>query len=157
VPSRSLTALAAAALDLRAVPERILEIECHEGDGVLFLARELPSARVRGVDADTEAIRAAVAHTGLDPEGRVAFKAGGGRRLPYPDCLFDLVVQRRGRLRAGEIARVLRPGGELLLIGRRRLADWRLRGRGFESLRPGETGGEPFLLARLGSGGPSSQ
>jgi SAM-dependent methyltransferase len=150
VPSPSLTALAAAALDLTATPERILEIECGEGDAVLFLAREFPSARVRGFDASAEAVRSAVARTGLDPEGRVAFKSGGGRRLPYPDGLFDLVVQRRGRLRLGEIVRVLRTDGELLLVGRRRLADWRLRGRGFESLRPGEAAGEPFLLARLG-------
>jgi SAM-dependent methyltransferase len=165
VPSPSLTALAAAVLPLPAPPERILEVECGEGEGVLFLAREFPSARVRGVDASEQAIRAATGRIGLDPEGRVAFKAGraGGllpfpaRGLPYPDGLFDLVVQRRGPLRPGEIARVLRPGGELVVVGHRRWLDWRLRGRGFQSLRPGEVAGERFLLARLCPGGPAPQ
>lgn len=149
MPTPSLTALAAAVLWLRERPERVLEIGCGEGEGVLFLAREFPSARVRGADRSAEAIRAAVARIGLDPEGRVAFKASSSRRLPYPDDFFDLVAQRGGRLRPDEIARVLRPDGRLILVGRWRLLDWRLRGRGFDSLEPGEAGGERFLLARL--------
>jgi ubiquinone/menaquinone biosynthesis C-methylase UbiE len=152
VPSPSLTALAAAALRLRERPERVLEIGCGEGEGVLFLAREFPSARVRGVDPAEETIRAVVARTGLDPEGRVAFKAATPRRLPYPDDFFDLVAQRGGRLRLNEIARVLRPGGRLIVVGGWRLLDWRLRGRGFDSLEPGEAAGERFLIARLAPG-----
>src|SRR6187549_2597573 len=45
-----LTALAAAVLALPEPPERVLEIGCGEGDATLFLAREFPAARVRGVD-----------------------------------------------------------------------------------------------------------
>jgi len=157
VPTPSLTALAAAVLRLRERPERVLEIGCGEGEGVLFLAREFPSARVRGVDRSEEAIRTVVARTGLDPEGRVAFKAASPRRLPYPDDFFDLVAQRCGRLRADEIARVLRPGGQLILVGEWRLLDWRLRGRGFDSLEPGEAAGERFLLARLAPDAPAPE
>jgi ubiquinone/menaquinone biosynthesis C-methylase UbiE len=149
VPTPSLTALAAAVLRLREGPERILEIGCGEGEGVLFLAREFPSARVRGIDPSEETIQAAVSRIGLDPEGRVAFKAASRRRLPYPDDFFDLVAQRGGRLRPDEIARVLRPGGRLILVGEWRWLDWRLRGRGFDSLEPGEAAGERFLLVRL--------
>jgi 23S rRNA (guanine745-N1)-methyltransferase len=149
VPSPSLTALAAAVLHRRGAPERILEIGCGEGDGVLFLAREFPSARVRGVDPSAEAIRGAVSRIGLDPEGRVAFKPGGPRRLPYPDDFFDLVAQRGGRLHPGEIARVLRAGGQLILVGRWRWLDWRLRSHRFDSLESGETAAKPFLVARL--------
>lgn len=144
--SPSLTALAAAVLYVPA-PERILEIGCGVGDGVLFLAREFPSARVRGVDSSEEAIRAAVSRVGLDPEGRVAFKSGNPRKLPYPDDFFDLVVQAGGPLYAGDIARVLRPGSHLILIGKWRWLDWRLRGRGFDWLEAGE--GEGFLVSRL--------
>jgi ubiquinone/menaquinone biosynthesis C-methylase UbiE len=148
VPSPALTALAAAVLCVPA-PERVLDIGCGEGDGVLFLAREFPSARVRGVDASEEAIRAAVSRIGLDPEGRVAFKPGNLRKLPYPDDFFDLVVQAGERLHIGDIARVLRPGGHLILIGKWRWLDWRLRGRGFEWLETGGVEGESFLVSRL--------
>ncbi len=85
---------------------------------MLFLAREFPAARVRGVDPSEASIRAAVARIGLDPEGRVAFKRGSRRSLPYPDDLFDLVAQRHGALHAREAARVLRPGGHLIHIER---------------------------------------
>ena len=77
----------------------------------------VPAARVRGVDASAEAIREAVARIGLDPEGRVAFKQGRSRALPFPDDFFDLVAQAGGTPAPGEIARVLRPGGHLVLVG----------------------------------------
>ena len=77
---------------------------------MLFLAREFPSARVRGIDPSAERVRAASARVGLDPEGRVAFKQSKPRRLPFPDDFFDLVVIFEGRPAAGEIARVMRPG-----------------------------------------------
>lgn len=115
VPAPALTALATAALHVPP-PERALEIGCGEGEGVLFLAREFPAARVRGVDRSAEAVRRAVARVGLDPEGRVAFKQGKPRSLPYPDEMFDLVVQTHGALWVDEIARVLHPGGHLIYI-----------------------------------------
>src|ERR1700710_2867341 len=87
-----LTPLAAAVLRVGPAPERVLEIECGDGDGALFLAREFPTARVRGVDRSADRVRAATARVGLDPEGRIAFKVGGPGSLPYPDDFFDLVV-----------------------------------------------------------------
>ena len=156
MPSPVLTALAAAVLHVPA-PERALEIGCGEGDSVLFLAREFPSARVRGVDPSEEEIRAAVSRVGLDPEGRVAFKPGSAGKLPYPDDFFDLVVQAGGRLHLREITRVLRPGGHLILIGRWRWLDWRLRGRGFAWLEAGEAEGERFLVSRLHPEGQSPE
>jgi 23S rRNA (guanine745-N1)-methyltransferase len=149
VPSPSLTALAAAVLHVPGRPERILEIGCGDGDGVLFLAREFPAARVRGVDPSAEAIRAAVSRVGLDPEGRVAFKQGKAAALPYPEGFFDLVAQVGGRLDPGEIARVLRPGGHLLLVGEWRWLDRRLNRRGFGPVERGEADGERFRVLRL--------
>jgi ubiquinone/menaquinone biosynthesis C-methylase UbiE len=149
VPTSSLIALAAAVLHVPARPERVLEIGCGDGEAVLFLAREYPSARVRGVDASAEAIREAVSRIGLDPEGRVAFKQGRSRALPFPDDFFDLVAQAGGALHPGEIARVLRPTGYLVLIGGWRWLDWRLGGHRFVPVESGEAEGERFHVLRL--------
>jgi ubiquinone/menaquinone biosynthesis C-methylase UbiE len=146
----TLTPLAAAVLRVPGRPERILEIGCGKGDGVLFLAREFPAARVRGVDRSAEAIRAARARVGLDPEGRVTFKHGGARSLPYPDGFFGLVVHSGGPLLAGELARVLQAGGCLLAIGPKRLLRPRLSRHGLRVTETGEVGGVPFQLARPG-------
>jgi ubiquinone/menaquinone biosynthesis C-methylase UbiE len=115
VPDPALTRLAAAVLDLPA-PERALVIGCGEGEPVLFLAREFPSARVRGVDRSADRVRAASARVGLDPEGRVVFKQAGGAGLPFPEAFFDLVVVFAGHPAPGEIARVLRPEGCLVVV-----------------------------------------
>lgn len=132
-----MTSLATAVLHVPS-PERALVIGCEEGEGVFLLAREFPAARVRGVDASPEAVRQAVGRVGLDPEGRVAFKVGKRRALPYPDEMFDLVVQAHGVLWPKEVVRVLQPGGCLIYLESVR---WPLRPRP-RSLRGG--------LARLG-------
>lgn len=153
-----LKTLAAAVLALPEAPERVLDVGCGEGDAALFLAREFPSARIRGVDPAEPAVRAAVARVGLDPEGRIAFKEGSPRSLPYPDDLFDLVVRSGGALRVGEVVRVLRPGGHLLYVeppraGRWRLAlpwtHWRLAMAGFETTLHEELGGRVAWLGRF--------
>lgn len=114
MPDSALTRLATAVLDVPA-PERALVCGCGDGEPVLFLAREFPSARVRGTDLSAERVRAASARVGLDPEGRVAFKLSTRRRLPFPDAFFDLVVVFEGRPAPSEIARVMRPEGHLIL------------------------------------------
>jgi ubiquinone/menaquinone biosynthesis C-methylase UbiE len=156
-----LTPLAAAALAV-GTPERVLEIECGDGDGALFLAREFPAARVRGVDRSQRLIRAATARVGLDPEGRIAFKQGRQHALPYPDDFFDLVAQVDGRPPVAEIARVLRPGGHLILARsqrpagagdlRQRLLGWRLDRRGIELRGPTAAGDGSFSVGQLRSG-----
>ncbi len=161
--SPPLTPLAAAVLHVGS-PERILEVECGEGDGALFLAREFPSARVRGIDRDEEGVRRAAARVGLDPEGRIAFKQGGPRSLPFPSDQFDLLVALDARPGVAEAARVLRPGGFLALAASRsdsplgglggRLYRWH-RGRlGFEPIWSEAAGDGSFSVARLRGGGP---
>ncbi|MEX2107298.1 MAG: class I SAM-dependent methyltransferase [Solirubrobacterales bacterium] len=158
--SPSLTALATAVLHVDRNPERILEIRCGDGDGVMFLAREFPAARVRGVDADQSLVRAATARVGLDPEGRVAFKHGRRKSLPYPDDFFDLVVQRHGFLLPMEVSRVLRSSGNIVYVAAQARWWWPPRGRpnrlpsimrrlGFETVKTGEANGEAFYVGRL--------
>jgi ubiquinone/menaquinone biosynthesis C-methylase UbiE len=153
-----LTPLAAAALHVDR-PERVLQVACGDGEAALFLAREFPTARVRGIDADAEAVAAATGRVGLDPEGRVAFKVGGPRRIPYPEDHFDLVAAVDARPRAGEVARVLRPGGHLILAATRGGATGRgvsgwlltrgLRARGFEEVAAEDAGTGSFVVLRL--------
>jgi ubiquinone/menaquinone biosynthesis C-methylase UbiE len=156
-----LTPLAAAALRV-GEPERVLQIHCGDGDGALFLAREFPRARVRGVDRSEQAIRRATARVGLDPEGRVAFKAAGRGELPFPEDLFDLVALLDAAPPVAEVARVLRPGGFLILAWSQRSAPprglrdsllrWRLSRRGIDPGEAVEAGDGSFSVGRLRSG-----
>ena len=162
-PVPHLTPLAAAVLHV-GDPERILQVECGDGEGALFLAREFPSARVRGVDRSARAIHQAGARVGLDPEGRIAFKQGSPRSLPFPDDHFDLVACLDARPAPKETLRVLRPGGFLALAesGRAdapaglggRLLRRRLGRLGFESIWAQPAGDGSFSVFRLGGGEP---
>ncbi|HEX5713395.1 MAG TPA: class I SAM-dependent methyltransferase [Solirubrobacterales bacterium] len=159
MPIPPLTPLAAAVLQVAPAPERVLEIGCGDGDATLFLAREFPAARVRGIDPSPELIHAATARIGLDPEGRVAFKQGRPSSLPYPDAFFDLVVLVDGRPAVAEIARVLRPGGWLILAESRRrearggLGGWlrrhSLTRHGLRPVASAAAGDGSFSVARL--------
>lgn len=155
-----LTPLAAAVLHVGA-PERVLQVSCGDGEATLFLAREFPTARVRGIDADPEKVAAAGRRVGLDPEGRVAFKRGGPRRIPYPDDNFDLVAVVDARPAPGEVARVLRSGGHLVLAATSGaptgggVSGWLLgrglRRRGFELTDEEPAGAGGFAVLRLAS------
>ncbi|HSS41897.1 MAG TPA: class I SAM-dependent methyltransferase [Solirubrobacterales bacterium] len=163
MPSPPLTPLAAAVLHVGG-PERILLLECGEGEGALFLAREFPSARVRGIDRSAGAIRRSSSRVGLDPEGRIAFKQGSPGSIPFPDDHFDLLAALDARPAPAEAARVLRPGGFLALavtrgedplggfagaVRRRRLGR-----RGFEPIWTEAAGEGSFSILRLRGGGP---
>jgi SAM-dependent methyltransferase len=140
------------------VPERALVVECGDGEAVLFLAREFPAVRVRGVDSEPALVREAGARVGLDPEGRVAFKLGKPGNLPFPDGFFDLVAQVDGRPAAAEIVRVLRPGGHLILAlssspklapgPREKLLRRRLARRGIALVQAARAGNGNFFVGR---------
>jgi ubiquinone/menaquinone biosynthesis C-methylase UbiE len=148
-------------------PERILEVECGEGEGALFLAREFPRARVRGVDRSEDAVGRAASRVGLDPEGRIAFKPGSPGSLPFPDEQFDLLAALDARPAAAEAARVLRAGGFLALAvsqGEDPLAGLggalfrrRLERRGFELIWTEAAGDGSFSVARLRGGGAAGR
>ncbi|HST68593.1 MAG TPA: class I SAM-dependent methyltransferase [Solirubrobacterales bacterium] len=159
----ALTPLAAAVLHV-GDPERILQVECGDGEGALFLAREFPSARVRGIDRSAERVRQASDRVGLDPEGRIAFKRGAPRSLPFPDDQFDLLAALDARPGAAEAARVLRPGGFLVLACSAKpdplggLGGWLFRRRlarlGFLPIWSQPAGDGSFSVVRLKGGGP---
>lgn len=97
-------------------PERVLDLGCGTGESTLFLAREYPTAGIRGVDLSPEMVRRAGRRLGLDPSARVSFRVADGASLPWPDESFDLVVQVNVPVFASEVGRVLRPSGEWLIV-----------------------------------------
>jgi SAM-dependent methyltransferase len=153
-----LAPLAAGLLQVRPEPERALDIGTGLGDGALLVAREFPHARVRGVDLSEEMVRRAQARIGLDPEGRVAFKVADASNLPFEDDSFDLVTQLNMPPFFAEIARVLRPGGSVVIA-----ASWGpgtpfytpepvlrrgFRKRGLEAVEVGEAAKGTYFVAR---------
>ena len=154
-----LAPLASAVLRVSPSPERILDVGCGTGAGTLFLAREFPQARIRGVDISEEMVREAVAKVGLDPEGRVAFKVGDAAALPYPDESFDLVAQLNMPVFFDQVARMLRPGGHVIVAAswgkatpfytRPKLLQWKFAQRGITQVELGEAGAGTYWVGRL--------
>ncbi len=110
-----LAPLAVAVTKIDRRPERALDIGTGTGVAALFVAREFPHASVRGVDISEEMIRQAKKKTGLDPDGRVAFRVADASALPYDDGHFDLVTQLNMPPFFAEITRVLRHGGHAII------------------------------------------
>lgn len=162
-----LAPLAAAVLHVDRAPERVLDVGCGTGAGSLFLTREFPQARVRGVDLSEEMIATAVSKVGLEPEGRIAFKVGDAAALPYLDDSFDLVAQLNMPPFFGELVRVLRPGGTVIVASswgprtpfytRPRVLRWKFLQRGVEQVAYGEAGAGTFYVGRLTGGGRAAR
>lgn len=154
-----LTALAAGLLHVKPHPERALDIGTGTGEGALLLAREFPRASVRGVDISEEMIAVARAKVGLDPEGRIAFSVGDAAALAWGDDSFDLVVQVNTPPFFAEIARVLRPGGQVVVAASwgpatpfytsQRALDRRFARHGIRQVVAGRAGPGSFWVGRL--------
>jgi arsenite methyltransferase len=131
--------------------EQVLDIGCGRGLIAVAAARRVPQGHVTGIDIwqsedlsgnGPEAVAVNAANEGV--AGRVETRTADMRELPFADATMDTVVssyaihniyQAEGRDRAiDEIARVLRPGGQLLLDDIRHLSQYaaRLRAAGFE-------------------------
>jgi len=110
-----LAALATAVTRIDRPPERVLDLGTGTGEAALFLAREYPRASVRGVDISAGMVRIAQGKVGLDPEGRIAFRVADAAALPFDADSFDLVTQVNTPPFFAEIARVLRPGGHVIV------------------------------------------
>jgi SAM-dependent methyltransferase len=106
-------------------------------------------------------VRAAKAKVGLDPDGRIAFRVADAGSLPYGDDSFDLVAQVNMPPFFAEIARVLRPGGHVIVV-----ASWGpetpfytpepvlergFRRRGIVPRASGTTGSGTWFLGRAGA------
>ena len=106
--------------------QRVLDIGCGTGTLALMAKEGQPEAEVIGLDADPEILergRAKAERAGVE----IRFDEALSTELPYQDHSFDLVLSTLlfhhlsgadKRRTAAQIARVLKPGGEL------HMADW---------------------------------
>ncbi|MEO5819347.1 MAG: class I SAM-dependent methyltransferase [Vicinamibacteraceae bacterium] len=95
----------------------VVEVGC--GSGNLLLEGHLPARTVVGVDASLPALRFCASRRG---GSRFHFSRAAGERLPFRDASVDLVILveviehlPEPALTLRQIARVLRPGGRLVM------------------------------------------
>jgi ubiquinone/menaquinone biosynthesis C-methylase UbiE len=153
------TAPLAAALErLEPEPERILELGTGTGAGAFVLADRFPGATVRAVDLSEEMIRRARVKASERGEGAPEFEVADAGALPYDDASFDLVCQQNLPLYAAEVARVVAPGGHVVIastLGPRtpyytpdRVLARRFSKLGLEVREGGAAGEGTYFLAR---------
>lgn len=119
--NRTPNQLALAALSACA-GEIVLELGFGPGEAVAALARA-GCGQVHGIDHSAAMVAQAVRRNRRDvARGRVNLRHGDFARLPYPTASFDKVLAvnvayfwRDARAILGEIRRVLRPGGTLVI------------------------------------------
>jgi SAM-dependent methyltransferase len=110
-----LAPLAAACDRIEPEPQSVLELGTGTGAGALMLARRFADAQVRGADISAAMVDAARAKVPAELAGRVDFDVADAASLPYDDRAFDLVAQLNVPVYLDEVARVLRPGGHLIV------------------------------------------
>lgn len=107
----------ASAIELRG--RRVLEVGCGHGGGSRYLRSRHHPALMVGLDRSDLAVTRCVRNFALP---NLHFLRGDAESLPFRDCAFDVIVNVEsshcyGSMERflGEVRRVLRPGGHLLL------------------------------------------
>jgi ubiquinone/menaquinone biosynthesis C-methylase UbiE len=152
---------------LLAEGDDVLDIGCGTGTLAVAAARASPGVDVTGLDADAS-ILARARRRAADAHLEIRFDEGRSNALPYADASFDVVLSTlffhhlpddAKRRTAGEIVRVLRPEGRLVVgdLGRPQDPLMRVAVRltvqaldGVETTALNVRGGLPEVLAGAG-------
>jgi ubiquinone/menaquinone biosynthesis C-methylase UbiE len=146
--------------------QRVLDLGCGTGTLAILVKQRQPEAQVLGLDADAEILE--LAQRKADRAGiEIEFARGLADQLPAADASYDRVVSTlffhhlasaTKQAVLGEIARVLKPGGQLHVADWTEPADplqaalsWQVRL--FDGRKPTEenfTGQLPKLIAGAG-------
>lgn len=117
-------------MDAALEPSTVLEIGSGPGELALEVARRSPGAEVVGVDLAAAMVERAIVRAGGEQlSDRVHFQLADAASLSFADASFDIVVSTLSLHHwsepaavFGEIARVLRPGGVVLIYDLRPFA-----------------------------------
>jgi ubiquinone biosynthesis O-methyltransferase len=108
--------------------KQVLDVGC--GDGMLAVELAIRGAQVTGIDASETMIRAARERARRE-DADVPFEVAAAQRLPFPEARFDRVTAITILCFVDdatpvfrEIARVLRPGGKLVIGELGRWSSW---------------------------------
>ncbi len=143
--------LDAALTRIRSTPQRVLDVSTGTGYAAAVAARRYPSAAVAACDVSLP--MAQHAQRRLRP-GTVV--CADGATLPFADGAFDLVILQNAPPSLRELARIVTPGGSLVLAFSTgaSLPEWvrsrllgRLRALGFPEIAWGKMGTGLFLVA----------
>ena len=93
--------------------EAALDVGTGTGAAALAIAERFPTARVVGVDIAPEMVEQA--RRKARDRGNLSFEVGDASALPYDDASFDLVTAANMIPFFDELARVVRPGGTLVV------------------------------------------
>ena len=96
-------------------PRRVLDLGTGTGVVALALADRYPEAEILGIDLSPGMIDEARRKVPSELAGRVSFEVGDASALGSPDAAFDLVVLSNMIPFFDELARVVAPGGTLVL------------------------------------------
>jgi SAM-dependent methyltransferase len=136
--------------------EAALDVGTGTGAAALEIAERFPSARVVGVDIASEMVERA--RQKASGRANVSFEVGDASALPYDDASFDLVTAANMIPFFDELARVVRPGGAVVVafslgpqtpiyVPPERIRE-QLEARGFAEFADIEAGRGTALVAR---------
>ena len=107
-------------------------LDMGTGGGEFLLSLSPPPGRTFATEAYPPNV--ALAHERLAPHGIEVRRIVSDAELPFPDGCFDLIMNRHESFDAGEVARLLKPGGVFVTqqvggANNRGLSDFLLDGR----------------------------